>query len=215
MKKLIALLLLPVCLAGCNTSTRQNNISNDNTQNYTMIDLINQMGRGKYKLKSIRNQSNKQKLNKIEFKTIKKEDNNRKSIKVSRSEDRNKDENTYKDLGNFTLTAYTLGYESCGKSVNDKAYGITASGFDLKGLSRIEAMTVSVDKRIIPLGSKVYITFKDDKYKKYEGIYHARDTGGAIKGNKIDLFIPDLNEAIEFGRVKANVKLIQEQVKNK
>ena len=64
---------------------------------------------------------------------------------------------------------------------------------------------------MIPLGSKVKLYF-DEKYKHLNGIYIARDTGGAIKGNKIDLFMGDglvREEVMEFGRRKVQVEIIE------
>lgn len=48
---------------------------------------------------------------------------------------------------------------------------------------------VAVDPRVIPLGSKVYVTSADGSWTY--GVASAEDTGGAIKGNKIDLCYPD------------------------
>lgn len=52
-------------------------------------------------------------------------------------------------------------------------------------------MTIAVDPKVIPLGSKVLLLFDNENYKKYNGVYSARDIGGAIKGNRIDLFMGD------------------------
>src|SRR5690606_12858134 len=98
-----------------------------------------------------------------------------------------------KDVFYATLTAYTAGYESTGKTPSHPQYGITASGAKVK-----ENQTIAVDPKVIPLGSLVYIDGI--------GIRKAEDTGSAIKGHKIDVYIPDLDEALEFG-VKKNVKV--------
>ncbi|MBN2910445.1 LysM peptidoglycan-binding domain-containing protein [Polycladomyces sp. WAk] len=97
-------------------------------------------------------------------------------------------------LGDFTLTAYTAGPESTGKAPGHPAYGITASGAKAR-----EGVTIAVDPKVIPIGSRVYI----------EGIGYrtAQDVGGAIKGNRIDVFMNDLSEAREFG-VKKHVRVM-------
>jgi 3D (Asp-Asp-Asp) domain-containing protein/phage tail protein X len=91
-----------------------------------------------------------------------------------------------KVLGSFTLTAYTSGYESTGKKPNDPFYGITSSGEPVQ-----DGVTVAVDPKVIPIGSRVYI----------EGIGYriAQDVGGAIKGKRIDVYISDLQSAQAFG----------------
>lgn len=96
-------------------------------------------------------------------------------------------------LGNFTLTAYTAGPESTGKSPGEPGYGITASGKTVQ-----PGVTIAADPNVIPMGSTVYI----------EGIgtRTVHDTGGAIKGNRIDVYIPDLGQARQFG-VKKGVKV--------
>jgi 3D (Asp-Asp-Asp) domain-containing protein/LysM repeat protein len=87
-------------------------------------------------------------------------------------------------------TAYTASCEGCS--------GITATGIDL--LSNPNQKVISVDPSVIPLGSKVYV----EGY----GEAIAGDTGGAIKGNKIDIFIPTKQEAINFGRKQVKVTIL-------
>jgi len=98
-----------------------------------------------------------------------------------------------KYLGTFTLTAYTAGVESTGKTPDDPEYGITASG-----TKALDGITIAVDPNVIPIGSRVYI----------EGIGYriAQDVGSSIKGNRIDVYINDLKMAKEFG-VKKNVRV--------
>ncbi len=56
---------------------------------------------------------------------------------------------------------------------------------------------VAVDPRVIPLGSMVFV----EGY----GFAIASDTGGAIKGNRIDLCYDDRGTALNFGRRKVKV----------
>lgn len=100
---------------------------------------------------------------------------------------RNVDTSRMRKLGQFTLTAYTAGPESTGKRPGDPGYGITASGARVE-----EGVTIAVDPAVIPMGATVYI----------EGIGFrvAQDKGSAIKGNRIDLYMESLEEALAFGR---------------
>ena len=106
----------------------------------------------------------------------------------------------------FEITAYDNTIQSQGKWVDQ-----TATGFNLKGHTLESARCIAVDPKVIPLGSKVKLYF-DEKYKHLNDIYIARDTGGAIKGNKIDLFMGDgpvRKEVMEFGRRKVQVEIIE------
>lgn len=106
----------------------------------------------------------------------------------------------------FIITAYDNSIESQGKWVNQ-----TATGFNLKGHSLESAKCIAVDPTIIPLGSKVQLIF-DDEYKHLNGVYIARDTGGAIKGKRIDLFMGDgVDKKIvnDFGKRKVKVIILE------
>lgn len=61
--------------------------------------------------------------------------------------------------------------------------------------------TIAVDPKVIPLGSKLYV----EGY----GFAKAEDTGGAIKGNKIDVFLETKNEALRWGRKKVKVYVLK------
>jgi 3D (Asp-Asp-Asp) domain-containing protein len=55
----------------------------------------------------------------------------------------------------------------------------------------MEGRTIAVDKNVIPLGTKVHI--------KGYGDYIAEDTGGLVKGKRIDIFMDSKRDCIEFG----------------
>ena len=73
--------------------------------------------------------------------------------------------------------------------------GITAIGF------RAKKGIVAVDPRVIPLGTKLYIPGYGEAL--------AADTGGWIKGNRIDLAFESLEECYRFGRRRLKVYLVQ------
>lgn len=112
---------------------------------------------------------------------------------------------------NFTATAYDLSVASCGKSKSHPQYGITRSGYNLSGHSRSSAMTIAVDPKVIPMGSKVKVEFPNP-YEHFNGTYIARDTGSAIKGNIIDIFMGEdvsNKEVMNFGRRKVKVTILE------
>jgi len=111
----------------------------------------------------------------------------------------------------FGVSFYDLGEKSCGKKKSHPEYGITSSGFNLKGLDWESARTIATDPKIIPTGSEVMIKFFDDKYEFLNGIYTARDRGSAIKGNKIDLYIGEdcYNECMDLGITEAYIQVLK------
>ena len=107
----------------------------------------------------------------------------------------------YSKVITMNASAYDLSYQSTGKRPGDRYYGITASG------TKARVGAVAVDPRVIPLGTKLYIESLDGT-KDY-GFAIAEDTGGAIKGNKIDLFFNTYSECITFGRRNVKVYILE------
>lgn len=107
----------------------------------------------------------------------------------------------YRKVVTMTATAYDLSYKSTGKKPGDRGYGITASG------TKARPGVVAVDPNVIPLGTKLYVKSLDGT-NDY-GYCVAEDTGGAIKGNKIDLFFNSSSEVKKFGRRKVEVYILE------
>ncbi len=107
----------------------------------------------------------------------------------------------FKKSMTMTSTAYDLSVESCGKTPDDPAYGITFSG------TRAKPGTVAVDPRVIPLGTRLYIESLDGR-KDY-GFAVAEDTGSAVKGNIIDLFMESESEVAAYGKRKVRVYILE------
>lgn len=90
-------------------------------------------------------------------------------------------------LGTFKLSAYCACEKCCGVG----ATGHTATGTKVKA-----NQTIAVDPKVIPLGSTVLIN---------GNAYIAEDTGGAIKGKRIDIYFESHQEALNFGRQTCEV----------
>lgn len=65
---------------------------------------------------------------------------------------------------------------------------------------------IAVDPKVIPLGSRVYVEAIDGSWSY--GYAVAGDTGGAIKGNRVDLLYPTKSECYEFGRRSCRVYVL-------
>ena len=101
---------------------------------------------------------------------------------------REKAASQYKTL-RVSSTAYTAYCTGCS--------GRTKTGFNLR--ANPSAKVIAVDPKVIPLGTKVWV----EGY----GTAIAADTGGAIKGNKIDVFMSTKKKAYAWGRKKVTIKV--------
>lgn len=95
-----------------------------------------------------------------------------------------------KHIERYTVTAYCPCVKCCGKS-----NGITASG-----IKAVEGVTVAMNKSI-PFGTKVYIDGVGERI--------VQDRGGAIKGNRIDLYFDSHQKALNFGRQTKEVTIMK------
>ena len=89
-------------------------------------------------------------------------------------------------MGVFNVTAYCPCEQCCGIWATNRPNGIVygASGARLKANH-----SIAVDPTVIPYGTKVVIN---------QIAYVAEDCGGAIKGNRIDIYFENHNEALAF-----------------
>ncbi|MBE7020483.1 MAG: DUF348 domain-containing protein [Ruminococcaceae bacterium] len=86
-----------------------------------------------------------------------------------------------------------------------------ATAYCLKGrtASGVQSQrgVVAVDPRVIPLGTRLYIETADGRYTY--GYAVAGDTGGSIKGNRIDLYMDTRNECLSFGVRNVKVYILE------
>ena len=107
------------------------------------------------------------------------------------------------NLGNFRLTAYCSCSLCCGKWANNRP--VDENGNEIVygsiGERLTEGYSIAVDPTVIPYGTEVIINGHT---------YKAQDCGSAIKGNRIDIYMSDHNEALKFGVQYADVFIIPE-----
>lgn len=102
------------------------------------------------------------------------------------------------ELGEFKVTHYC----SCPFCCGDWSDGVTASGSQVQ-----QGRTIATDPDVIPIGSRVRIYYEDGT----EQDYVAEDTGSAIQGNRIDVYMDSHEAALEEGVKIANVYIIKEE----
>jgi len=76
--------------------------------------------------------------------------------------------------------------------------GTTASGVF------VNTGIIAADPNVLPIGSVIEM-----KVGRHSGIYTVLDTGGFIKGNRIDVYVPDSDRAIEFGRRQVKIRVLR------
>lgn len=89
-------------------------------------------------------------------------------------------------LEDVTVTHYC----PCEKCCGEWADGTTATG-----TKATEGRTIAVDPAVIPYGSEVCLRFEDGT----EAVYIAEDCGGAIKGNRVDVYMDSHDAALAAG----------------
>ena len=86
-------------------------------------------------------------------------------------------------------TAYTHSDPGCTST--------TATG------TKVHHGTVAVDPRYIPYGTRMFIMASDGSY--IYGLCEAEDCGGDIKGDRVDLYLPNTESCMDFGRRRCTV----------
>lgn len=87
-----------------------------------------------------------------------------------------------------------------GQSFRATAYclkGRTASG------GGVRRGIVAADPRVLPLGTRINISAGS-----YSGTYTVADTGGAVRGRVLDIWVPSCAEANKFGRRSIKVSVV-------
>ena len=94
-----------------------------------------------------------------------------------------------------TVTHYTLAYNECGKRPTDKHYGVTAS---MK--KAVEGTTIAMSKKY-PFGTRV-------KIEGFPWVFTVQDRGGKITGDRVDIFVKNKKQALNFGKRKLKITIL-------
>ncbi|MDR1989857.1 MAG: 3D domain-containing protein [Acidobacteriaceae bacterium] len=87
----------------------------------------------------------------------------------------------------FSATAYCKGL-------------VTSSGV------AVQSGIMAADPALLPVGSVVRLDIGDEKY---DGIYTVLDTGPAVQGRGVDVYMWSCNEALQFGRRQAQLTILR------
>jgi 3D (Asp-Asp-Asp) domain-containing protein len=97
--------------------------------------------------------------------------------------------NVVSESRSFKATAYCL-------------QGRTASG------GGVRRGIVAADPRVLPLGTRIQVSAGS-----YSGTYTVADTGGAVRGRILDVWVPSCSEAVRFGRKNVMVSVLRKKGK--
>jgi len=88
-----------------------------------------------------------------------------------------------------------------------EARSFRATAYCLKGRTAtgggVRRGIVAADRRVLPLGTRIQISAG-----AYSGTYTVADTGGAVRGRTIDIWVPSCSEANRFGRKTVMVSVM-------
>ncbi|MEP6925947.1 MAG: 3D domain-containing protein [Pyrinomonadaceae bacterium] len=110
-------------------------------------------------------------------------------------------------LGAELETANAVAAKSESFTASSSAVTYSATAYALRGRtatgSGVRRGIIAADPRHLPLGTRVQISAG-----AWSGTYLVADTGGAIKGRKIDVWVPNNGEARKFGRRKVMLTVL-------
>jgi len=108
------------------------------------------------------------------------------------------------------LAAAPMDSSEAPSSPSDGTMRVVATAYCQQGATKsgvtAQPGIVAADPRVLPLGTVLRIVAP---VNQYGGIYTVMDTGAAVKGRTVDIFMPSCAHAVRFGRRTLRVRVIQ------
>jgi len=102
------------------------------------------------------------------------------------------------------LAGVTRPAEAARRRAPSRSMDVVATAYCLRGTTAsgttVHRGTVAADPRVLPLGSRISIRGR-------RGPYVVEDNGGAMKGRRIDIYMPSCDQAKRFGRQRVTVTI--------
>ena len=120
---------------------------------------------------------------------------------------RGADETSPTDLaGKSTESNAGLAATAAGSGLASQTY--TATAYSLRGRTAsgkpVSRGLIAADPSVLPLGTRVRV-----EAGSWSGEYLVADTGGAVKGRRIDIWTPTTREALQFGRRPVKLTVLE------
>jgi 3D (Asp-Asp-Asp) domain-containing protein len=104
------------------------------------------------------------------------------------------------------LAGVTRPAEAARRRAPSRSMDVVATAYCLRGTTasgnEVHRGTVAADPRVLPLGSRIRI-----RGRHIRGIYIVEDQGAAVKGRRIDIYMPRCDQAKRFGRQRVTVTI--------
>ena len=119
---------------------------------------------------------------------------------------------TASTVSNNNSTAKNEAVDNADNAVESTAITYTATAYALHGRTAaggaVRRGIIAADPRVLPLGTQVRLSAGN-----WSGNYTVGDTGGRIKGRKIDVWVPNNTEARRFGNRKVKLTVLTKKKK--
>lgn len=120
------------------------------------------------------------------------------TVPVDAAEGATPDQVTAPDWVEFEATAYCACEKCCGTWAENRPDGIV---YTASGAVAQEGVTIAADWDVLPAGTVVYIDGLGERV--------VQDRGGAVKGNAVDVYFEDHDEALVFGRQTVRLYIVE------